>query len=210
MAEDVCSTLQSPIEAHGIIGDMRSAALVADDGSVDFMCWPDFDSPTLFTALLDCDRAGVFELAPNLPNARRQQIYLPDSNVLQTRWVDKDAVVEITDFMPIPAERYALPRLVRRVEVRNGSATIRLRCRVRHDYSRADTVAGMAGDDVRFEAPGQPTVRLSATQTLHVEQHSAMAQFDLREGESAEWRRLSISVATGPVAVMSMFPILWG
>jgi GH15 family glucan-1,4-alpha-glucosidase len=187
MAEDVCSTLQSPIEAHGIIGDMRSAALVADDGSVDFMCWPDFDSPTLFTALLDCDRAGVFELAPNLPNARRQQIYLPDSNVLQTRWVDKDAVVEITDFMPIPAERDALPRLVRRVEVRNGSATIRLRCRVRHDYSRADTVAGMDGDDVRFEAPGQPTVRLSATQTLHVEQHSAMAEFDLQEGESAEF-----------------------
>jgi len=92
MAEDVCSTTQSPIEAHGIIGDMRSAALVADNGSIDFCCWPEFDSPSIFTALLDCDRAGVFELAPDLPTARRQQIYLPDSNVLQTRWIDHDAV----------------------------------------------------------------------------------------------------------------------
>jgi hypothetical protein len=131
MADDVCSTTQSPIEAHGIIGDMRSAALVADNGSIDFCCWPEFDSPSIFTALLDSDRAGVFELAPDLPGARRQQIYLPDSNVLQTRWIDHDAVVEITDLMPIPAVEDALPRLIRRVQVRNGSAVIRLRCKVR-------------------------------------------------------------------------------
>lgn len=187
MAEDVCSTTQSPIEAHGIIGDMRSAALVADNGSIDFCCWPEFDSPSIFTALLDCDRAGVFELAPDLPTARRQQIYLPDSNVLQTRWIDHDAVVEITDLMPIAAVADALPRLIRRVEARNGTATIRLRCRVRHDYSRADTQAYVSGEDVCFRAEGQPTLRLSATQTLSIEEHSAIAVFELREGEYAEF-----------------------
>ena len=57
---------QMPIEAHGIIGDMRSAALVADSGCVDFFCWPDFDSPSIFSALLDTPEAGVFQLAPDL------------------------------------------------------------------------------------------------------------------------------------------------
>jgi GH15 family glucan-1,4-alpha-glucosidase len=187
MAEDVCSTSQSPIEAHGIIGDMRSAALIADNGSIDFCCWPEFDSPSIFTALLDCDRAGVFELAPDLPSARRQQIYLPDSNVLQTRWIDHDAVVEITDLMPVAAAADALPRLIRRVEVRNGTATIRLRCRVRHDYSRADTQAYASGEDVCFKAEGQPTLRLSATQALDIDTHSAVAVFELKEGECAEF-----------------------
>ena len=187
MAKDVCSTTQSPIEAHGIIGDMRSAALVADNGSIDFCCWPEFDSPSIFTALLDGDRAGVFELAPDLPGARRQQIYLPDSNVLQTRWIDHDAVIEITDLMPVAAVADALPRLIRRVEARNGTATIRLRCRVRHDYSRADTQAYTSGEDVCFRAEGQPTLRLSATQALSIDEHSAIAVFELKEGECAEF-----------------------
>lgn len=187
MAKDVCSNTQRPIEAHGVIGDMRSAALVADNGSIDFCCWPDFDSPSIFTALLDCDRAGVFELSPHLPSARRQQIYLPESNVLQTRWIDRDAVVEITDLMPVAAGVDALPRLIRRVEVRNGSATVHLRCRVRHDYSRADTQASLDGDDVRFEAPGQPTLRLSASHAMHIDEHSAIASFELKQGETAEF-----------------------
>ena len=108
---------QNPIENHGIIGDMRSAALVADTGSIDFLCWPDFDSPSVFTALLDSNDAGIFQLAPDLPDARRQQIYLPDTNVLQTRWIARDAVVEVTDLMPIGRHEDDLPRVVRRIEV---------------------------------------------------------------------------------------------
>ena len=60
---------QSAIDAHGIIGDMRSAALVNDKGSVDFFCWPEFDSPSIFCSLLDTPEAGIFQLAPGL--ARR-------------------------------------------------------------------------------------------------------------------------------------------
>ncbi len=70
-------TAQRPIDAHGIIGDMRSAALVDDQGSIDFFCWPEFDSPSIFCSLLDSPAAGIFELAPVLADARRQQIYLP-------------------------------------------------------------------------------------------------------------------------------------
>lgn len=68
---------QSAIGAHGIIGDMRSAALVNDKGSVDFFCWPEFDSPTIFCSLLDTPEAGIFQLAPDLPDARRNRFICP-------------------------------------------------------------------------------------------------------------------------------------
>ncbi|WP_256659722.1 trehalase-like domain-containing protein, partial [Pseudomonas sp. LS-2] len=139
---------QNPIENHGIIGDMRSAALVADTGSIDFCCWPDFDSPSIFSALLDTPDAGIFQLSPILPDARRQQLYLPETNVLMTRWIARDAVVEVTDLMPIASDVDDLPRLVRRIHVRHGTTDVRMLCRVRHDYSRADTTAQMAGKDV--------------------------------------------------------------
>ncbi|EIK96001.1 glycoside hydrolase 15-like protein [Pseudomonas sp. M47T1] len=179
---------QHPIQAHGIIGDMRSAALIADTGSVDFFCWPDFDSPSIFTALLDTPEAGVFELAPVLPDARRQQIYLPDSNILQTRWIDTESVIEVTDLMPIGDSVDDLPRLVRRVRAVNGSAQVRMRCRVRHDYSRADTCAVLDGGSVRFEAHGQPSLRLAACRPLHASDDGwALAEFELNEGECAEF-----------------------
>ncbi|WP_455923224.1 glycoside hydrolase family 15 protein [Pseudomonas putida] len=181
-------TQQSPIQAHGIIGDMRSAALIADTGSVDFFCWPDFDSPSIFAALLDSPEAGVFELYPELPDARRQQIYLPDSNILQTRWIDHDAVVEVTDLMPIGESADNTPRLVRRVRVVNGSAQVHMRCRVRHDYSRADTRVQADSDSVLFQADGQPSVRLAACQALQVTEDGwAQARFRLAEGQCAEF-----------------------
>lgn len=174
---------QNPIENHGIIGDMRSAALVADTGSIDFFCWPDFDSPSVFTALLDSNEAGIFQLAPDLPDARRQQIYLPDTNVLQTRWIARDAVVEVTDLMPIGRSEDDLPRVVRRIEVRYGAATLRMRCRVRLDYSRADMRVRKDGEDVCFEAEGQPGMRLSSTAPLRLDKQTAVAEFAMKQGD---------------------------
>ncbi|VVO80735.1 glycoside hydrolase family 15 protein [Pseudomonas fluorescens] len=176
---------QSPIGAHGIIGDMRSAALVNDKGSVDFFCWPEFDSPTIFCSLLDTPEAGIFQLAPDLPDARREQIYLPDTNVLQTRWLSEHAVVEITDLLPIGDDVDALPLLMRRVRVVSGSATFNLRCAVRHDYGRADTRAEMNEKDVTFHAAGQPSIRLASDQALQIDAQAAVAQFTLKHNETA-------------------------
>lgn len=176
---------QSPIGAHGIIGDMRSAALVNDKGSVDFFCWPEFDSPTIFCSLLDTPQAGIFQLAPDLPDARREQIYLPDTNVLQTRWLSEHAVVEITDLLPIGDDVDALPLLMRRVRVVSGSATFNLRCAVRHDYGRADTRAEMDEKDVTFHAADQPSIRLASDQALQIDAQAAVAQFTLMHNESA-------------------------
>ncbi|PWB35766.1 glucoamylase [Pseudomonas sp. NDM] len=176
---------QSAIGAHGIIGDMRSAALVNDKGSVDFFCWPEFDSPTIFCSLLDTPEAGIFQLAPDLPDARREQIYLPDTNVLQTRWLSEHAVVEITDLLPIGDDADSLPLLMRRVRVVSGSATFNLRCAVRHDYGRAETRAEIDAKDVTFHAAGQPSLRLASDQTLQVDAQAAVAQFTLKHNETA-------------------------
>lgn len=180
-------TAQVPIQRHGVIGNMRALALVADTGSIDYLCWPEFDSPSLFTALLDTPAAGAFELSPRLPDARRLQIYLPGSNVLQTRWLSRDAVVEVTDFMPVVNDASLPPLLVRRVTVVQGHARIRMRCRVRHDYSRADTQAQLEDGRVLFSAPGQIKVALSASVPLALEEHSASADFELDAGQHAQF-----------------------
>ncbi|KAF2391196.1 glycoside hydrolase family 15 protein [Pseudomonas frederiksbergensis] len=176
---------QSAIDAHGIIGDMRSAALVNDKGSVDFFCWPEFDSPSIFCSLLDTPEAGIFQLAPDLPDARREQIYLPDTNVLQTRWLSDSAVVEVTDLLPIGDSEDDLPMLMRRVRVVSGTATMRMRCAVRHDYARAKTRARMDEKEVTFEAADQPSLRLSSDQALSLDGNAAIAEFTLKQGESA-------------------------
>jgi GH15 family glucan-1,4-alpha-glucosidase len=178
---------QSPIDAHGIIGDMRSAALVNDKGSIDFFCWPEFDSPSIFCSLLDSPTAGIFQLAPDLPDARREQIYLPDTNVLQTRWLSERAVVEVTDLLPIGDSEDDLPLLIRRVRVVSGTASIRMRCAVRHDYARAHTKARAKGPDICFEAPHQPGLRLVSSQAMQIDEHAAIAEFVLELDQSAEF-----------------------
>ena len=69
-----------PIENYGVIGNMRSIALVGIHGSIDFLCYPDFDSPTVFAALLDDKNGGCFQIEPQLTNVRIRQLYLPDTN----------------------------------------------------------------------------------------------------------------------------------
>ncbi|WP_019579930.1 glycoside hydrolase family 15 protein [Pseudomonas mandelii] len=181
------SERQSAIDAHGIIGDMRSAALVNDKGSVDFFCWPEFDSPSIFCALLDSPEAGIFQLAPDLPDARREQIYLPDTNVLQTRWLSDHAVVEVTDLLPIGDSEDDWPMLMRRVRVVSGQATIQMLCNLRHDYARAHTKARARGRSVYFEATGQPPMQLCSDRPLRVEGNAAIADFTLEQGQSAEF-----------------------
>ncbi|MHC8306632.1 glycoside hydrolase family 15 protein [Pseudomonas sp. PB3P13] len=181
------SERQSAIAAHGIIGDMRSAALVNDRGSVDFFCWPEFDSPSIFCSLLDTPEAGIFQLAPDLPDARREQIYLPDTNVLQTRWLSAHAVVEVTDLLPIGDSEDDLPVLMRKVRVVSGRATFHMRCAVRLDYARADTRTRADAEDVVFEADGQPSLRLMSDQSLSVDANSAIAEFTLSQDQTAQF-----------------------
>ena len=102
---DVPSSGYQPIENYGIIGDLYTVALVGMDGSIDFCALPHFDSPTVFAALLDYEKGGRFQIAPRLGDCRQKQIYLPDSNILLTRFLSPEGVAEISDFMPVEIGR---------------------------------------------------------------------------------------------------------
>ena len=94
---------------HGLIGDLHCVALVGTNGTIDWYCCPSFDAPSVFGSLLDADRGGCFELAAAVP-AETRQFYLPDTNVLITRFFAEDGVGEIQDFMPVGgAVRRAAP-----------------------------------------------------------------------------------------------------
>ena len=95
------ATNYMPIEHYGLIGNMRTAALVATDGGIDFMCWPNFDSPSVFCRLLDAKKGGYFTISPpcNLKLTTKQQ-YLPSSNILQTMFYGEDGVMKLIDFFP--------------------------------------------------------------------------------------------------------------
>src|SRR5947199_2956146 len=84
-----------PIEDYGIIGDLHTVALVGKNGSIDFMSFPRFDSPTIFCGLLDRERGGHFSIRPCLESTRKQ-LYLPDTNVLITRFLAAEGVAEVS------------------------------------------------------------------------------------------------------------------
>ena len=92
-----------PIEQHGVIGDRRSAALVATDGTVDWLCWPNYDSASLFGALLDAQQGGFWRFGPTVPVAGTQR-YLNDSAALVTSWDVDGGTLELADVMAWPGD----------------------------------------------------------------------------------------------------------
>src|ERR1700756_3996407 len=110
-----------PIENYGIIGNMHSAALVGLDGSVDWLCLPRFDSPSVFGTILDADKGGRFRIAPAAAGELRQkQYYWPETNVLVTRFLHPDGIAEVEDYMPVGPGAGPDAHLVRRVRVVRG------------------------------------------------------------------------------------------
>ncbi|GAB3848866.1 glycoside hydrolase family 15 protein [Micromonospora andamanensis] len=125
------------IEEHGLIGDLQTAALVSDDGTVDWFCAPRFDSPSIFGALLDRRKGGHFRFAPDGVDYVSKQLYLPGTPILITRFLSRDGVGELIDFMPVTGERATdRHRLIRIVRVVRGTMRFRFDCRPRFNYGR--------------------------------------------------------------------------
>src|SRR4051812_1511346 len=95
-----------PIENYGVVGDLHTVALIGLNGSVDWFCFPAFDSPSIFGGILDDQKGGFFRIFPDMPEdqVKVKQMYLPDTNVLITRFFTPDGLAEVIDFMPVETE----------------------------------------------------------------------------------------------------------
>ena len=179
------------IENHAIIGDLNTIALVALDGTIDFLCFPRFDSPSIFASLLDPERGGKFSIMPSLDGAQHKQLYLPDSNILLTRFLSAHGVVEISDFMPVE-QAGTSHNLVRRVKCVRGDAEIRMVCAPRFNYARSPHKVERVGTDGRTiifasEGPGGLALRLTSSHPMEIENSDAVATFRLKPDQSVSY-----------------------
>ncbi|RZT83895.1 GH15 family glucan-1,4-alpha-glucosidase [Pseudonocardia sediminis] len=174
-----------PIAEHGIIGDLRSAALVGTNGTVDWFCAPRFDSPSVFASLLDAEKGGHWSLAPTSDVATRHQFYYPDSNILITRFLTDHGIVEVQDFMVIlrPHDEGHRQRLVRRVTSVRGEVGMAVEIAPRTDYARERPDVEVTDGGVRFTG-GSVALDLVSTVTLEAGDAQAGAEFTLAEGDS--------------------------
>lgn len=130
-----------PIENYGIIGNMRTIALIGTDASCDYYCYPKFDSSSIFCRVLDKNKGGHFSISPSTPHTSNKQMYLPNSNILTTRFLSDEGVAEITDYMHVPLKtqristKPLLPWLIRKVRVIRGSVSFKMECYPAFNYA---------------------------------------------------------------------------
>ncbi len=177
-----------PIEDHGVIGDLHTVALVAVDGTIDWCCFPRFDSPSIFGALLD-RRGGHFTITSADVSLRRRQMYLPDTNVLLTRFQGEEAVAEVVDFMPIEpgaaSQGHRRHRIVRRVRGVRGRTPMELYCHPAFDYARAEGETTVQGSTAFFH---HADLGLSLLTPLPLQRKGdgVWARFEVGEGDEVD------------------------
>jgi GH15 family glucan-1,4-alpha-glucosidase len=175
-----------PIRDYAAIGDGRTMALVGRNGSVDWLCLPNLDSPSVFAALLDDERGGRFVLCPEDPHEVTRR-YLPDTNVLETTFTTARGTVRITDAMTLPDVGLApLRELARRVEGLAGTVQMRWRVEPRFGYGARRTRIERRGSVV-VAASGADAVAVCAWDAgrVDVDAASIASAFEIREGRRA-------------------------
>jgi GH15 family glucan-1,4-alpha-glucosidase len=186
-----------PIENHGIIGDLYTAALVGTDGTIDWLCLPDFDSPSVFCSILDDEKGGHFKIRP-VQDFHSNQIYLPDTNVLLTRFLSPEGVAEVMDFMPIEDERETRHDLIRDVRVIRGRMTIGVDCRPAFDYARQEHDIEFVKGGVIFRSAGMALNLASEVPLEEGPGRSVRGRFELKAGESASFVLQQLEEGEGP------------
>jgi len=176
-----------PIADHGVIGDLHTVALVGTEGTIDWYCCPRFDSPSVFGAILDSERGGHFRISPDGDGWTSKQLYLPDTNVLITRFLMRGGVGEVQDFMP-PARTNAAAhrhRMIRRVVAVRGEMCFTVDVKPRFDYARGCHDVVLTPRGARFVSSNLE-LGLSASCPLEiVDGHDIRARIRLRAGDTA-------------------------
>ncbi|HEU5231185.1 MAG TPA: glycoside hydrolase family 15 protein [Ktedonobacteraceae bacterium] len=202
-----------PINSYGVIGDCHSTVLISPDGAIDWGCLPDFDSPAIFCRLLDGERGGYFQIAPDRDTIPGSQRYLRGSNVLQTRFTSTTNELVLTDFMPVETLR-AWPYkgmsnntwtrddgschcLVRIVECTHGEMSIKILLKATPDYAGSVSEVSLAADNMGALISGGnqhaalaivganllPSFAMMVVQDEDDWHPTIMARVTLREGE---------------------------
>jgi GH15 family glucan-1,4-alpha-glucosidase len=187
-----------PIEDYGVIGNLRTAALIARNGSIDWFCFPHFDSPSVFGAILDQNKGGHFRISPTSEEISRKQVYGPDTNILITRFLAVDGVGEIIDYMPLRASEQVppFPGLMRRVRVVRGAMQFRLECVPAFNYGRDTHTTQISSEGARFGSPG---LRFGLASSVPLAEFGTgvSAEFLLNEGQSQSFQFRELSPNEG-------------
>ncbi|MCZ6750391.1 MAG: glycoside hydrolase family 15 protein [Acidobacteria bacterium] len=174
------------IENYGIIGDMQTVALVGMNGSIDWFCFPHFDSPSVFGAILDDKKGGRFRIAPLTEEVTCRQFYWPGTNLLVTRFLSPEGVGEITDYMPVRSSLRGEPyhMLIRRVSAVRGSLHFRMECQPAFNYARDRHTTAITPSGACFHSP-ELSLGLATHVPLQQDGAGVRAEFTLQEGERA-------------------------
>lgn len=175
-----------PIEDYGIIGNMRTTALVGKNGSVDWFCLPRHDSPSIFAAILDHEKGGHFRIHPSDDGVTCQQFYWPETNVLVTRFLADCCVGEIVDFMPVglSAQQKGYHWLVRQVRGIRGSMKFRLACYPAFNYARDSHQTVITENGALFQS-SDLNLELITDVSLSKNERGVCAEFALEADQSA-------------------------
>ena len=178
-----------PIENYGIIGNMHTVALVGMNGSIDWLCYPHFDSPSVFAGVLDDKKGGRFKIAPKTGGVTQKQIYWPETNVLVTRFLSADGVGEVIDFMPVGVRegQQGYHELIRRVNVVRGTMPFRMECYPAFNYARDQHETAITNAGAVFHSP-ETGMQLSTTSSAVVPfkrvNKGVVADFTLQAGQT--------------------------
>ncbi|RKG57217.1 glycoside hydrolase family 15 protein [Corallococcus sp. AB011P] len=173
------------IEDHGIIGDLRTVALVGNEGTIDWLCYPHFDSPSIFAALLDPERGGYWRVSPEPDGVMKRQFYWPDTNVLVTRFYTPNGVGELIDLMPLGKGAKAEGReVLRRIRVVRGEMSFRMECFPAFNYARDEHETHVVKGGAAFISKGL-SMQLVTPIPLKQEKNGVVAHFTLKESQSA-------------------------
>ena len=183
------AALWPQIHDYAIIGDCRSAALISRAGSIDWLCWPRFDKQSIFAALLDRDRGGHWRISPKAPATIERQ-YIPNSNVLETRFATDSGSAILTDVMPGVSHAVSIDvpipdhEIIRRVQCIQGELEFEIEFSPMADYGKHKLqIADRGKLGLRILA-GRGAYWLRSSVALFVSDGVARAQITLRAGES--------------------------
>jgi GH15 family glucan-1,4-alpha-glucosidase len=183
------------IQDHGIVGNLNTAALISNRGTIDWLCLPNFDSPSVFAAMLDENKGGHFTISSRTNGVTYKQFYWPDTNILVTRHLSPDGVGEITDFMPVregahSSERH---RLIRRIGVVRGTMSFRAECRPAFNYARDRHETRLFPEGAGFYSQTLCMGLAAPVPFQDDGQCGVTAEFILQEGESVTFELQQIS-----------------